>query len=103
MVAGGRGQPQRRQAIALWSRPHDWVRLYRAYEILRSRVDILHAGWAWKGRADASGGDRGGIWWLLALFAHIGSLVDLVAHPVLTADRETRDARKGRRTVEGRR
>lgn len=40
--------PKRRQAIALWSRPHDWVRLYRAYEILRSRVDILHAGWAWK-------------------------------------------------------
>lgn len=32
----------------MWSRPHDWVRLYRAYEILRSRVDILHAGWAWK-------------------------------------------------------
>jgi hypothetical protein len=48
VVAGCRGHPQRRQAIALWSQSHDWVRLYRAYEILRSRVEILHAGWAWK-------------------------------------------------------
>jgi hypothetical protein len=38
--------PDVQEVIALWSGPHDWVHLYKMYEIVRNRADIVQAGWA---------------------------------------------------------
>jgi hypothetical protein len=44
-VAAGDADAQ--EALAIWgSRPRDWVNLYRVYEIVRSRADIVASGWA---------------------------------------------------------
>jgi len=41
------GDADAREALAIWgSRPRDWVNLYRLYEIVRSRADIVANGWA---------------------------------------------------------
>ncbi|MEO8423313.1 MAG: hypothetical protein ABI595_05285 [Actinomycetota bacterium] len=35
-----------RDAIDLWSGAHDWSRLYKVFEIVRARADIVTASWA---------------------------------------------------------
>jgi hypothetical protein len=39
--------PEAQEALGiLGGRPHDWVNLYKVYEIVRSRADIKSSGWA---------------------------------------------------------
>lgn len=40
------GDPDAQEAVDLWSGTHDWSRLYKVYEIVRARADIIRAGWA---------------------------------------------------------
>jgi hypothetical protein len=40
------GDPDAQEAVDLWSGAHDWSRLYKVYEIVRARADIMKAGWA---------------------------------------------------------
>lgn len=40
--------PDVSDALTLWGHSHDWVILYKVYEIIRDRSDILQQGWATK-------------------------------------------------------
>jgi hypothetical protein len=46
-MAVAAGDADAHEALAIWgSRPRDWVNLYRLYEIVKSRADIVANGWA---------------------------------------------------------
>jgi hypothetical protein len=39
--------PDVREALVVWgSKPHDWANLYKVYEVVSSRADIVAEGWA---------------------------------------------------------
>jgi hypothetical protein len=41
------------EALLLWgSKPNDWVNLYKVYEIVRRRADIVRSGWATRTQVD---------------------------------------------------
>jgi hypothetical protein len=43
----GDTDPDAREVLSIWGgRPHDWVNLYKVYEIVRSRADVKSSGWA---------------------------------------------------------
>jgi hypothetical protein len=46
-VRAAEADPDAQEVVDIWgSKPHDWVNLYKVFEIVQQRVDIKENGWA---------------------------------------------------------